>query len=230
MRTYAQAVAYAQACHDNPPSYVRATGHCQQFARSCVGADGWANSAIEAWHAIPAQHRHSGYPQAGGIAYFDRADIPDNKEFGHAVFVITHGNVWSTDALRSGQVDVVPYTWFAAHWGMRYLGWIDWTPSGLIRLRPTDPAVPPALAYRQGKKVYRSKLRVGQANSDSIWNLILGLRAHGYPTLPTGTTFTSQVRNAVAAFQRRQNWTGNHANGIPDHETIGRLGLIWVDA
>lgn len=228
MRTYPQAVAYAQACHANPPSYVRATGHCQQFARSCVGAAGWADSAILAWHDIPATHRHSGFPRAGSVAYFDRPDIPDNHEFGHAVFVIEKGNVWSTDALHSGRVDIVPYTWFAAHWGMRYLGWIDWTPSGLIRLAPSVVVPTPALAYRQGKKVFSSKMHVGQANSDSVWNVILALRAHGYPTLPIGDDFTSQVRNAVGAFQRRQHWSGQDANGIPGPETVRRLGLVWV--
>lgn len=226
MRSYPQAKAYAQAQHTAPSLYVRQGGHCQMFARQCVGSGAWANSAIDAWHAIPAAHRHSGVPRPGSIAYYDKAAVPDYREFGHAVFVIESGKVWSTDALRFGRVDIVPYTWFGAHWGMRYLGWIDWTPSGRLNLAPT--VVAPTLAYRQGKRVFSSKMHQGQINSDSVWNLVLALRAHGYPTLPIGDDYIQRVRDACAAFQRRQGWSGTNANGIAGPETIRRLGLIWV--
>jgi hypothetical protein len=228
MRTYAQAVAYSEGQKAHPALYVRQGGHCQQFARSCVGAQGWADSAIDAWHAIPAAHRHAGYPRAGGIAYFDRAKVPDSREFGHAAFIRENGHVDTTDAPIHGRIGHVPYTYFAAHWGMRYLGWIDWTPSGLIRLATPGVVKPPALAYRQGKKVFSSKMRLGQANSDSVWNLVLALKAHGYPLLPVGDDYTSQVRNACGAYQRRQGWAGSDANGIAGRETVTRLGLLWV--
>jgi len=229
MRTYAQAVAYANAQKTHPDAYVRAGGHCQQFSRSCVGAAAWADSAIDAWHAIPAAHRHAGYPRAGGLAYFDRADIPDSREFGHTAFILPKGMVDSTDAPIAHRVGTVPYTYFAAHWGMRYLGWIDWTPSGRINLAPAGIVPAPSLAYRQGKKVFSSKMHQGQMNSDSVWNLVLALRAHGYIHLPAGDDYTQPVRDACGAFQRRCGWSGSDANGICGPGTAGKLGLAWVN-
>lgn len=232
MRTYAGMVAFCEAQHVHPTGPRSGglwNGMCQGFAREAVGAAPWAASALKAWFSIPATHRHSGFPRAGGIAYYDTASVPDYRDFGHATPIVENGYVWSTDALRAGKVDKVPYTFFAAHWGMRYLGWIDWTPSGLIRLKPTAPAPAPqpVLAYRQGKQVFSSKMHVGQANSDSVWNLTLALRAHGV-NVAVGTAFTSVVRNAVGVFQRSRGWSGAGADGIPGPQTIHDLGLIWV--
>lgn len=227
MRSYAGAVAYAHNQHVNPSLYVRQGNHCQQFVRSCVGASAWAGSAINAWHEIPAAHRHTGYPRAGGIAYYDRPAIPDHREFGHTVFVVERGQVWSTDALRFGHVDLVPYTWFAAHWGMRYLGWIDWTPSGAINLAPAT--VPPTYAYRQGKKVFRSKMHLGQMNSDSVWNVTLALRAKRARTEIPIDDYTADVKHDVAQFQYAQGWRGTNADGIVGPGTCAKLGLIWVN-
>jgi hypothetical protein len=72
-------------------------------------------------------------------------------------------------------------------------------------------------------------MRLGQANSDSVWNLVLALRVHGYPGLPAGDDYTSPVRNSCGAFQRRQGWSGSDANGICGPETAHRLGLVWVN-
>lgn len=227
MRTYSAAVAYARYQHLHPASYVRAGNHCQQFARSCVGASGWADSAIDAWHSIPSAHRHAGVPRAGSIAYYDKPGIPDHREFGHSVFVVERGQVWSTDALRFGHVDLVPYTWFKAHWGMRYLGWIDWTPSGRINLAPATAT--PTYAYRQGKKVYRSKMRLGQMNSDSVWNVTLALRAkHARTEIPIDD-YTADVKHDVSVFQLAQGWHGTNADGIVGPGTCKALGLVWVD-
>ncbi len=226
MRSYAAAVTYARAQHTNPSRYVQQGNRCQQFVRSCVDASAWAPSAIAAWHAIPAAHRHSGYPRAGSIAYFDKPGIPDHREFGHTVFVVEKGMTWSTDALRYGHVDLVPYTWFAAHWNMRYLGWIDWTPSGKINLAPVS--LPPTYAYRQGKKVYRSKMRLGQMNSDSVWNVTLALRAKYARTEIPIDDYTADVKHDVAVFQRSKGWTGTNADGIVGPGTCKALGLIWV--
>ena len=234
MRTYAGMVAFCEAQHVHPTGPQAGglwNGMCQGFAREAVGANAWAPSALQAWFAIPASHRHGGYPRAGGVAYYDTASIPDYRDFGHATPIVENGQVWSTDALRAGRVDKVPYTFFAAHWGMRYLGWIDWTPSGLINLKPIAPAPAPqpALAYRQGKQVFSSKMRQGQANSDSVWNLSLALRTHGYPTLAPTTSYTQAVRDACGSFQRKQGWAGADANGIAGPETCRRLGLIWIN-
>ena len=228
MRTYAQAVAYAERQHLYPSDYVQRGGLCQRFARSCVGAGPFGGSAISAWHSIPDEHKHSGFPRAGGLAYYDKPHVQDWREFGHVVFVVEGGMVWSTDAKQYGRVNKVPYTWFKANWGMRYLGWIDWTPSGAINLKPVNTAGS-APAYRQGKKVYRSKMHLGQQNSDSVWNVSLALKARRYD-VQASDDYTWGLKSAVRRFQLAQGWKGSDADGIVGPMTARKLGLVWVNA
>jgi hypothetical protein len=83
--------------------------------------------------------------------------------------------------------------------------------------------------YRRGKRVYRSKMRFRQTDSDSVWNLQVALMAKHIPfdDGPTGF-YGAHTRNACATFQTRQGWTGDGANGIAGPLTIQRLGLVWV--
>jgi peptidoglycan hydrolase-like protein with peptidoglycan-binding domain len=223
MRTYSRAKTFAQHQHDRP----RAAGwfnQCQAFSRQCVGAPPFGTSARLAFNAIPAAHRHtSSPPPAGSIAYYGRSD----RGFGHAVFVIEGGFVWSNDILRRGKIDRVKWNIFVPRWGLAYRGWIDWCPSGPLPVpRPTKSRV----GFRQGKKVYRSKMRFRQPDSDSVWNLQVALMAKAFKFAdgPTGY-YGTHTRAACAAFQRRQGWSGRNADGIAGPQTIRRLGLIWVD-
>lgn len=87
---------------------------------------------------------------------------------------------------------------------------------------------PPSTSYRQGKKVYSSKMKKGQSNSDSVWNLTVALNAKGV-TVAKGDDYTQPFVDAVAKFQRQQGWSGSGADGIAGPETVKRLGLTWVD-
>lgn len=132
MRSYAEAKAYAERQHVNPSQnwYVL----CQKFARSCVGADVFGASARLAFNSIPKEHRHTSYPPPpGSLAYYGFAD----RGFGHVVFVVEDGYVWSNDIVRRGKIDKVKWNVFQSKWGLPYRGWIDWTPSGAINLKPT---------------------------------------------------------------------------------------------
>ena len=201
-------------------------GMCQQVAREAVNASVFGGTALIAWHNIPAEHRHSGKPRGGGIGYMD---IPSQSgEAGHAFWIENEDYIWSTDALRRGHIDRIRMTTLAAKWNMRYLGWIDWTPSGALHLLSNSPAVPaPTLKFRQGRAVYSSKMHGGQANSDSVWNVTLALKQRGFVNVATDD-FTPHVQEKVARYQRSKGWTGSDADGIPGPGTTAALGLVWV--
>jgi len=84
-------------------------------------------------------------------------------------------------------------------------------------------------SYRQSKKVYSSKMKKGQSNSDSVWNLCVALRSKGFYDGTPIDDYTQKVVDACAAFQRKQGWTGSGADGIAGPQTVDRLGLVWVN-
>jgi len=231
MRTFATAKAFAQGQHDHPRAETWFE-QCQVFARQCVGASPFGGSARLAFEGTPAMHRHtSSPPPPGSIAYYGKAGSGD----GHAVFVVEAGMVWSTDIKRHGKVDKVGWDVFTAKtpkgWSLPYRGWIDHCPSGTLPVQQVQPAGHGGVvaAYRQGKKVYRSRMHLSQADSDSVWNLQVALAANGAPVGggPTGDYGKSTV-DACAAFQLRQGWSGSDADGIAGPQTVARLGLVWV--
>jgi len=44
------------------------------------------------------------------------------KGFGHVAIYVGEGDIWSSDILRTGQVDLAPLGRVAAAWGLRYVG------------------------------------------------------------------------------------------------------------
>ena len=208
---------------------------CQMFSRQTVGAAGFGATARLAYNSIPAEHRHtSSPPPPGSIAYYGRSD----SGAGHAVFVVEGGSVWSNDILRRGNIDRVDWDIFTKRWGLAYRGWISACPSGELpvngHLGGAAAKGPHGLeahnAYRQGRKVYRSKMRFRQEDSDSVWNVQLALATAGFKFAngPSGF-FGRRTRQACHEFQRKQGWTGGDADGIPGRETVHRLGLVWVE-
>ena len=90
--------------------------------------------------------------------------------------------------------------------------------------------LPQRLAFRRDKNVYLSKMKVGQADSDSVWNVQIALLLRGY-SIPAGPTdyFGKQTVAATKKFQEDQGWTGSDADGIPGPGTIKALGLNPMD-
>jgi Putative peptidoglycan binding domain len=224
MRSYDQAREFAIHEHQQP----RREGwynSCQMFSRQCVGATAFGLSAREAFNGIAPEHRHtSSPPPPGSIAYYGRPD----QGFGHAVFAVEGGKVWSNDILRHGQIDRVDWDIFIPRWGLAYRGWIDNCPAGELPVKKAAAHI--TEGYRQARKVYRSKMRFRQDDSDSVWNLQLALIAAGL-TFTHGPTayYGERTRGACRTYQRRQGWKGTDANGIAGPETVRRLGLVWVD-
>jgi hypothetical protein len=206
---------------------------CQAFSRECVGANGWAGSALAAWHAIPASHRHGGTPRAGSIVYFDNGH---NTGFGHAVFCVGANACYSTDIVRHGKVDLVPLSLIHSRWGMRQLGWIDWTPSGAISLKPSavaHPATRPTvdlsllqLAARQDPPAAQGHRTPGAAGS-----VVLVERALSHEGLLTAKyvdgSYGTLTKTAYAGWQRKLGYTGKDADGIPGATSLGRLGTKY---
>ncbi|GGV73653.1 hypothetical protein GCM10010294_36080 [Streptomyces griseoloalbus] len=81
-----------------------------------------------------------------------------------------------------------------------------------------------------GPAVKLEHLRYGETNGD-VADLQRSLIEHG-EEIPAGVTgyYGDQTRAAVASFQRKQGWTGSHADGIPGIETCERLELKVVMA
>ncbi|MFB9315250.1 peptidoglycan-binding domain-containing protein [Nocardioides plantarum] len=222
MRTFEQAKAYAISQHHQPSrDWYR---WCQVFSRQCVGAPGFGASARLAFNSIPPRSKHVTMPPPpGSIAYYGSG----TSGSGHAVFAVEGGFVWSTDILRRGKIDRVRWDVFQTKWNLRYRGWIEACPSGALPVTLRASTRP---GYKQNRKVYRSKMHLYQADSDSVWNLQLALMARGYSigAGPTGT-FGIHTMVACAAFQGSRGWKARRADGIPGAETIRQLGLVWVD-
>lgn len=222
MRTYEQAVAYAVRQHERPTNdWFR---WCQKFSRQCVGANGFGDSARLAFNDVADRAKHRSVPPPpGSIAYYGFRD----RGAGHAVFVVDGGFVWSNDIKRRGKIDRVQWDVFQGEWKLPFRGWIDWCPSGDLPIS-RRPGAPPT--FRQGKKVYGSRMRFKQTNSDSVWNLQLALMTKGYSVGagPTGN-FGMHTVIACAAFQGARGWKGRRADGIPGRDTVRALGLVWVD-
>lgn len=231
--SYAEALRRAKEWTAHPSAAVHNGGNggmCQKVSREIVGAGPFGVTALVAWHSIPESHRHSGTPRGGSIVYLDKPNV--SGEAGHATWMEDPVYARSTDAFTTGRMDKIKLTTLVANWNMRYLGWIDWTPSGYLHLLPLatpgTPAPSPTLKYRQGKQVYSSKMHVGQMNSDSVWNIALALKARGFNTSTVVDDFTPALREKVAAYQRSKGWTGSDADGIPGPGTTTALGLTWV--
>lgn len=84
--------------------------------------------------------------------------------------------------------------------------------------------------FRQECKVFSSRMRPGQMDSDSVRNLQVALNARDVPAppLPITGNYLDLTQAAVAKFQRLQGWSGADADGTVGRGTATRLGLIWV--
>lgn len=179
MRTYKAAKAYAESQRKNPTQNWY--NLCQKFSRNCVGADVFGGTAYSAWLSIPSEHRHSSSPPPpGSLAYYVS---PSLTGAGHVVFVVEDGKVYSNDLKRRGMIDLCHYMDPVNKWGMKYLGWIDWTPSGAINLKPDKPKEEPDpnpidnLIYEDGMfvfKTHRNKAKDGDGVGDGAHYIVTG--------------------------------------------------------
>jgi len=94
-------------------------GVCHKTCQNAWGLPVKYASAIDAWNHVPLKDRHTDPTKApiGAPHFWD-------EHYGHvALQSEKKGYVISTDAPVGDYVGEVPVTWFAQHWGKKYLGW-----------------------------------------------------------------------------------------------------------
>lgn len=134
-RSVDDAIAFAERQAANPTQSW--DGLCQSFCRQAYGVPAWASSAKQAWGKIPHDQKHSGgHPDdapRGALIYFD------SGTYGHVALAIgksTNDKCYSNDYVERGHIDKAPRDF--PRWGLHYVGWSYWTPSG--SMRPWAPA------------------------------------------------------------------------------------------
>lgn len=122
-RTGDQAAAFLRAAHTGPLTWHR---KCLQLQREARGLPAVYPSALAAALATPKAERVTRIAdlRRGMVAYSD--DPNDNNPAGHIYFIAGWSGprdspanllTWSSDVLRTGGVDLVPVTFYKAHWG-----------------------------------------------------------------------------------------------------------------
>lgn len=105
-------------------------GMCQSHVRQAYGVPAWAPSAIAAWRRIPSEFKHRGNPKdapRGAALYYE------GGKYGHvaiAAGIKTNDKCLSNDYVRQGEIDYAPRDF--KRWGLKYLGWSNWTPYGIL--------------------------------------------------------------------------------------------------
>jgi peptidoglycan hydrolase-like protein with peptidoglycan-binding domain len=172
---------------------------CLKTVRTAYGAAGGYNTANEAWHAVPLQHRYHSAPPRGAVMWWTSAGA------GHVAISLGRGMVLSTDAPTPGGVGEVAATWFDRHWpNHQYAGWSDWINGESIRVGRAGGRI-------QLKRVpLLTRVTPGERNVH-VHSMQVELIARGHP-IASGATgyFGDQTRAAVASFQRA------HKLGNPD--------------
>lgn len=105
-------------------------GLCQSHCRQAYGVPAWSPSAIGAWRRIPADFKHRGNVEdapRGAILYYS------GGQYGHAAIAAgkkTNTKCLSNDYMSQGQIGYAPRDF--ARWGLKYVGWSNWTPYGIL--------------------------------------------------------------------------------------------------
>ena len=228
MRTASQAAAWAEG--QNGETGWRK--QCLVFVRSAWDLPAQDASAQLEWNSIPASARHSTRRPPIGAPCFWKGPLPE----GHAAIVVEYRDdvpyIASNDILVRGRVDIVPLSKIEQSWtSAQWLGWTTVLQGRSLPLGDTPETSRRSDGFRQGRKVYRSKMHYGQKGSDSVWNLQRALIQHHYSIGVPGPTgnYLDGTRAAVTAYQSAQGWAGADADGIAGKSSITRLGLVWVE-
>jgi GH24 family phage-related lysozyme (muramidase) len=204
-------------------SYVRtlAAERSRDWHRACLSlcahAYGFAASgapnldrdefveAHEYWDSSRHRHPDDAHPPVGALACWTK-----EGRAGH-IAVVVHSDSQEVN-IASNDIDdvvgIVPLEYIETHWGLSYRGWAEPDfPHGV----GVNPEPPP----RVGKltDVWWQRLIVGMTGSDSVRALQRRLNVITHAGLQVTGTYDEPTRAAVAAFQRKQGWTGANADG-----------------
>ena len=201
---------------------------CLVFVRSAWDLPAQDGSAQLEWNSIPMIDRHPNKRPPVGAPCFWQGPSPE----GHVAIVVEYRNdvpyIASNDIVKKDRIDLVPLSRITEDWNSAT--WLGWTTVLQGRDLPIGDDNDDRMGFRQGRKVFASKMRLGQMDSDSVYNLQLALQRHGLPIGPGAPTgnYLNGTKGAVTKFQLAQGWIGRDADGFAGKQTIKRLGLIWV--
>ena len=201
---------------------------CLVFVRSAWDLPAQDGSAQLEWNSIPVIDRHADKRPPIGAPCFWQGPTPE----GHVAIVVEYRSevpyIASNDIVMKDRIDIVPLSRITEDWS--HAKWLGWTTVLQGRDLPIGSDNSERTGFRQGRKVFSSKMHLGQMDSDSVWNLQLALLRHSYPIGPGSPTgnYLNGTRDAVMKFQHDQGWNGQAADGIAGKESVKRLGLTWV--
>lgn len=198
-------------------------GFCLRFVRTCLGVPAKQASAKAAWDAVaPADRHHDDTPPPGVPVFWAVG------RFGHVALSAGGGRVWSTDILRSGQVDLVSIATITRAWDADYLGWAETLNGVRVHTRPPVEA-PPRVSLSRLVHAFRNDPHRGQGDGlhrGDVRPVERALVAEGLLDdrwAGDGTAGTRTVE-AYARLQHRLGYTGDGANGIPGVRSLKWLG------
>lgn len=147
-RSREEAVAWGKRQINNPSQNWRR--QCLSFVRQSFGVERRIPNAGMSWDQSQFKHRvASGMNIPRGVpVHWETSDVAD-----HIALSIGNGLCLSTDARRSGHIDIVSIDALTRRWGMRLHGWTEdingvriyhprprKTPNITAALRATNPA------------------------------------------------------------------------------------------
>jgi hypothetical protein len=121
-------------------------GRCHKTCQDAWNLPVLFSGAIQAWDAIPQQHKHTDITSApvGAPVFYS------GGSYGHVALMSDKpGIVITTDAPVSDYIGEVPYDWFVKHWGKTYLGWASFYNGKVLNFNEPPKTSSPAIHYRR---------------------------------------------------------------------------------
>lgn len=175
LRTYNEALAYAQAEHENETEDWE--GYCQRFVRSCYGIPSLFSSAWAQWLGADDEDKHvSAFPAEAplGAALCFKGSGP----FGHIMLAARNDGAWSNDLVRTGDIDWVQRIRPTVQWGQGYLGYLTAVNDYDLQLREAKPPKPKLKRYASVQKaIDRMDRAIETAQAQKEWRDAKALRA-----------------------------------------------------
>src|SRR6266540_2852787 len=110
-----QALAFARAEHLSRSRDW--TGMCLAFSRSCWQVPPLYGNATEGWMAT--KNRGTGTSPPGALEWWTGG----SRGYGHVALSAGSEEIWTSDLIRQGQIDLAQRSIVSQKWGLSYAGW-----------------------------------------------------------------------------------------------------------
>lgn len=199
-------------------------GYCLRYTRGWYAIPSKYGRADTAWsYAIGKHYSATGIPVGAPVFW-------TGGSAGHIAIMSTGGYIVSTDAPTRGRIGLVPLSWPAQRWGLRFAGWAEGFNG--VRIPGLPPAVsPPPVAPPPagGAVVNCANLHYGATNADVI-DLQRALNAHklvGGSTLPVTGYYGDKTDHEVRLCQQQHGYgsDGWHKSFVGPSQAR-HLGLV----